>query len=329
MSIGRPVSTSMVTRAEKVQVALKESLPDYGVLVFESHHAPEFSMHWRTHSFLKVVYVLSGSGTFDVADQSLRFQAGDAMVIPPGTPNRIRDDDGQPSSLYAACIDQQLFRGHPALERPMRVQTISRTSRLATVIAATLRRMVFLQDQRERLPASSIDLVINSWRLVRAITNDSKSNADQRHSDPVVAAGNASNGNASNRDASDGDGSDAGDEASERSLIADYVEQLPTTFLEATTIDAAAASVGLSRRTFTRLFREATGSTWLQTVRSLGVRHAERLLVETDLPIAQIAFEAGFADLSTFYRRFAKTTGLSPAMYRSQNDSARDGNSPL
>lgn len=309
--------TPLVTRAEQVRVALQESLPDYGVLVFESHHAPDFSMHWRTHTFLKVVYVLHGSGTFDVADESFPFQSGDVMVIPPDTPNRIRDDEGQPASLYAACIDHPLFRGHQELKRRMRVRRIARASRSTTAIASTLRRMVFLQDQRERLPTSSVDLLMNAWRLVRQVTERANS------ADAESAPDSAVDGHDQSADGAAGDNVETG----ERSIIADYIEQLPATFLDATTIDAAAASVGLPRRTFTRLFREATGSTWLQTIRGLGVRHAATLLVETDLPIAQIAFEAGFADLSTFYRRFTKTTGVSPATYRSQNDSASPGKS--
>ena len=42
--------------------ALQERLPSWGVLVLESHHGPQFSMQWRRHSFLKVVYVLQGRG---------------------------------------------------------------------------------------------------------------------------------------------------------------------------------------------------------------------------------------------------------------------------
>ena len=47
-------------------------------------------------------------------------------------------------------------------------------------------------------------------------------------------------------------------------------------------LDTAATSLGLSRRRFTQLFREVTGSSWLNYVRRLRVEHAKRLLGQTD-----------------------------------------------
>jgi AraC family transcriptional regulator len=46
------------------------------------------------------------------------------------------------------------------------------------------------------------------------------------------------------------------------------------------------------------------------------VRHAARLLLETRLPVTEVAFEAGFGDLSNFIRTFRKATGRSPRAFR-------------
>ena len=72
----------------------------------------------------------------------------------------------------------------------------------------------------------------------------------------------------------------------------------------------------MPRRTFTKLFAEETGTTWLRRVRELAIGHAKTRLRSSDLPIASVAFECGFNDLSTFYRQFKSQVGVSPAAYR-------------
>ena len=52
-----------------------------------------------------------------------------------------------------------------------------------------------------------------------------------------------------------------------------------------------------------------------------------RLLRETDLPVAQVAGEAGFDSLSAFYRAFRSGTGQSPLAYRRSAHSAADKSS--
>ena len=101
-----------------------------------------------------------------------------------------------------------------------------------------------------------------------------------------------------------------------RAAMAAYVRRLETRFFEAGTIDAAATQLGMSRRRFTELFRELTGSTWTDYVRARRIEHACRLLGGTRRSIVSIAFECGFHDLSTFYRAFKREIGQSPAAWR-------------
>jgi hypothetical protein len=46
------------------QRPIEVALPDYGVFVLESHHAPGFRMTVQCHDFLEIFYVLDGSGAF-------------------------------------------------------------------------------------------------------------------------------------------------------------------------------------------------------------------------------------------------------------------------
>ncbi|MGB0369921.1 MAG: helix-turn-helix domain-containing protein [Opitutales bacterium] len=77
-----------------------------------------------------------------------------------------------------------------------------------------------------------------------------------------------------------------------------------------------AEHVALSAEHFSRKFHEATGVTFIQYLNEARVMHAKQQLVESDLPISDIAFDVGFSSLSQFNRVFKSTTGQSPSNFR-------------
>jgi len=72
----------------------------------------------------------------------------------------------------------------------------------------------------------------------------------------------------------------------------------------------------MSRYHFLRTFRGALGLTPYQFVLSLRMRRAAVRLCAGTEPISEIAFDAGFGDLSTFNHRFREIFGMSPGAYR-------------
>jgi AraC family transcriptional regulator len=73
---------------------------------------------------------------------------------------------------------------------------------------------------------------------------------------------------------------------------------------------------GLSPFHFPRAFKQSTGVSPQRFVRESRVERVKHLLVETDLPIAQIALAAGFADQSHCSRRFHEIAGATPSRFR-------------
>lgn len=81
-------------------------------------------------------------------------------------------------------------------------------------------------------------------------------------------------------------------------------------------VEVLADVAKMSRRTFTRRFKDATGttvSTWLSAER---VARAQALLETTDLSIERIASEAGFSTPLTLRQQFNAHLGASPSEYR-------------
>jgi AraC family transcriptional regulator len=77
-----------------------------------------------------------------------------------------------------------------------------------------------------------------------------------------------------------------------------------------------AALASMSPFHFLRCFKRVVGSTPHAYVRVARLRAAARLLCDPGLPIAFVAFEAGFQDLSVFNQAFRHTFGVTPRELR-------------
>lgn len=81
-------------------------------------------------------------------------------------------------------------------------------------------------------------------------------------------------------------------------------------------VDLLATKAGMSRRTFERRFKNATGDSPLQYLQRVRVENAKQLLEKGNKTFDEITYHVGYEDSSTFSRFFKKTTGLSPNLYK-------------
>jgi AraC-like DNA-binding protein len=83
-------------------------------------------------------------------------------------------------------------------------------------------------------------------------------------------------------------------------------------------LEDLAAHVRLNAAYLSALFRQEMGIHIMAYINGKRLEEAKRLLVETGLPIADIAGTLGFNTPSYFSRVFRKAAGLTPAQYRSR-----------
>lgn len=84
-------------------------------------------------------------------------------------------------------------------------------------------------------------------------------------------------------------------------------------------VPALALRAGRSREHVNRILREQTGKTAMETLNELRLNRAALELRMTDRPIAAVAADCGFGNLSYFYRLFAARFGATPRRYRTRH----------
>jgi two-component system response regulator YesN len=79
-----------------------------------------------------------------------------------------------------------------------------------------------------------------------------------------------------------------------------------------------ARSMNLSPLRLSRLFKEGTGLTLNQYLRSLRIRKAKELIENTFLSVKEVMSQVGIKDRSHFVKDFKRVYGLAPSKYKSR-----------
>ena len=103
--------------------------------------------------------------------------------------------------------------------------------------------------------------------------------------------------------------------------LAEYVEaHLAESALSVTQL---ADEFCVSPRQFARRMKEVTGIDTTHYIRAARVMRARRLLVTTDLPMQEVAYQCGFESANYFSRIFRQAVGQSPTEYRKGSEESK------
>ncbi len=87
-------------------------------------------------------------------------------------------------------------------------------------------------------------------------------------------------------------------------------------YSEPITLDTLTDRLHISKFHFCRIFKEATGTTFLEYLHNVRLSHAHRLLAEKDMTLEEIAVKSGFGSGAYFSRIFKKVYGIPPKEFQ-------------
>lgn len=96
-------------------------------------------------------------------------------------------------------------------------------------------------------------------------------------------------------------------------MVCTYINEHCT---ETINVADLAALAGFSKYHFMRLFKEFSGISYYDYLHKQRIMHAEKLLIDPNLTITEIAMHSGFNSLATFNRIFKEQKNCTPSEYK-------------
>jgi AraC family L-rhamnose operon regulatory protein RhaS len=262
-----------------------------GIYLFESRHSPDFHMELVAQDFVHLYFVRAGRGFIETPDKRLPIRENQLLYVPTHVAQRPVDDPADPLTVIILCFYERVFgeqtaaaralhmfaRGFPALT-PFKVGDNYTRLELRRRL-----RAIFVEQVRQR---EGSDAVILS-QLIELLVFLARTYAERQSLSPA----------------------DSGAAA-----FAGSLQYLEANFYHPLKIEELAELANMSYRSYTEQFKRRTGKTVTQHLAERRVDYAKRLMLETD-DILFAATEAGFGDLTHFYRVFKKLTGVTPKQF--------------
>ena len=253
--------------------------------------AAEFDFGWHYHPHVELTYITEGIGRRLVGDSAEQYSPGDLVLMGPELPHTFVSAPGVVRNEAVVAQFLPDFLGEDLLSRP----EFHATRDLLNSARSGLAFPDPPDEVREQVLAL-IDLPPTQRTLtLLAILDRLASTARRQLSSSTY------------RPSLD---------ESTRTRI-----DIACTFLhqhnhEPVSLADVAAVVHMEPSAFSRFFHRTTGRTFTVYLNELRIEAACRLLVDTDLPVAEVATRSGYQNLSYFNRRFLAAKQQRPLHYR-------------
>lgn len=269
--------------------------PDFPLAVIEYvTRADRDRMHW--HEYLEIALILEGRGSFRFGRRPIPAGAGDIFFIDNSQPHVAVADPGSEFRLLLVLFRPELIArpgcwsidaGYLAPFNPADGPDSARIragSELAGELTPVLHELAATWSRQEPEQRYLADATL---RRVLGLVN--------RHRG--VCGGAAAR-------------SDRADQI--RPVLA-YVEGHCQ---ESITLEDVAEVVHVSPSRVRHLFKDVTGVSFKEYVTHVRVAESKRLLLETDLSVAEVARQVSYTNLHQFYKVFHRSCSISPGEYR-------------
>lgn len=278
--------------------------PEDKVYIHMSSEYPEFVGVPHSHTYIEIVYILSGSAKHVAGDSCVTAQKGDLFIIDPEVPHAFYGNTesneafcaydlmfvpdffdvslingGDFTSLGSSFLFYSMFPQEKAAGADLHFSSNSYND------FGELFNKIYLEYYRQEqgyvniIRAYIIELIVKIFRRMDRKTD----NAPSLHKSKIIDAALAY-------------------------LYENYNMHISVAEL--------ADHMFLSRDYFGKLFRNVTGMTVTAFLKQLRINEASRLLLESDQSITDIAQYCGFQDMKSFYAAFRAQTGKTPGAYR-------------
>ena len=276
--------------------------PDFPLAVLEYRaNGDGDRMHWHEH--LEIALCLEGTGRFMFGRRAQPVEPGDIFIVDNSQPHVALADPGRSMRLLLVLFRPELvaapgcrafesgyLAGFQAADEHA-LERIPRTAPLAAALTPILRELATISarndpDDRHLLDAN-LRLVLGLLRRNRVTGAPDDNRIDAARAD-----------------------------AARREQIRPVFSYVEQHCRERVTLDEVAEVVHLSPSRVRHVFRDVSGVGFKEYATRVRLAEAKRLLLATDLSVAEVAHSVGYTNVHQFYTVFQRYYAQLPAEYR-------------
>lgn len=267
---------------------------------FISRHPRFTETKEHIHSYVELNYMYSGSCTQYVNDREIHLTKGQFILLDTNVPHSI-DIAGKDDIMINVELDKKYFNtsflsrlSNKGIISNFLVKSVLKDSEHDNYI-------LFLSEEDTELPNIMINLmrefydpndfsdeIINSYinllftQLMRVYKYDINNRSIKN---------------------------------SQNNSIIDILQYLEDNYMNAT-LNSTARFFNYNPTYLSTMIQKATGSSFKQLIQTQKMARAKFLIINSNIPIDDIAHEVGYNNLSFFYKKFSELYGVKPSEYR-------------
>ena len=268
-------------------IEIPENTASFNFFKLEVTGFPSF---WHYHPEVELTYILQGRGLRFVGDHIAPFQSGDLVLVGENLPHNWVSGKKPDQVLEVAFVIQfpkSLFQNFPECKN---IQQLVNDAQQGLFFPAPSRNLLDKVVRiKENAPIQRLaglmeilsELATNTHHTLSSVTFNKRTGLKKhQHRISRVTA-----------------------------YILDHLE-------EPIPLEKMAEINGMTPPSFSRWFKQSMGKSFVVYLNTVRIEKACQYLLQTDLPVTQIAYGTGFESLSNFNRTFKRLKQVSPRDYR-------------
>ncbi len=278
------------------QLAFEIITPVFGnsfkLEIFDEYNVNQYKS-WHYHPEIELVYINGGSGKRQIGTHMSYFNDGDLILIGKNLPHCGFTDRSTGNRKETLVQFREDFLGQGFFDIP-------EMEKLKSLFSMAEQGLAFHGDTKSRIGSAMEGLdELDGFKRLLSILDI----LHQLSLSTEMTILNAEKFAIST-------------EVSEQNRINKVFNYVKNNFQQPIPLETVSSLSGMTEPSFCRYFKKTTSKTFTQFVNEYRLVHASKLLAEKEMAISDIAFEAGFQNVSHFTRLFKTFTGMSPSAYR-------------
>ncbi|MGB4657762.1 MAG: helix-turn-helix domain-containing protein [Mobilitalea sp.] len=262
------------------------------LMLYNNVEAEDYPNHW--HTPIEIIMPVLNDYRVECNDVNIKLRVGDILLIAPGTLHRLYAPPVGNRIIFQAELSSfgaiKEFETFLTLLQPALLITPEEAPMIHNEIAILLSEiteeyLANAQMMNVAVYAKLFQIIVLISRNCSANINffpDAKNNKQQEYIQKFHS-------------------------------ICDYINQNCTDSL---TLDGISSLAGFSKFHFSRLFKEFSNVSFYKYLNLRRIAYAEKLLIDPNINITEVAFRSGFNNISAFIRMFRIVKNCTPTEFR-------------